>query len=383
MASISKREVGGKPRYDVNCREPDGRRRRKTFLKRADAERFSTKIEHDKNAGAYVDPDGGKVTFECYGGQWLAAQTLDVTSRESVASYLRLHVYPVLGNKQLRSIKPSTVQAWLKGLTMSGTYQRMILSTVSSIFNAAVDDELVTKNPCRAGSVRTPTKQVRKVVPWSVERVGQVHDALPGRYRVVATLAAGLGLRQGEVFGLAVEDIDFLRGTVKVRRQVRLFSSGGQAFRLPKGRKDREIPLPTSVRDEIAAHLAAYPARAVTLPWETTEGRPVTVGLVLTTPEGDALARNDFNRRVWGPALEKAGVPQTRADGCHALRHFFASVLLDAGESIKAVSDYLGHWDPGFTLRTYTHLMPNSTERTKRAVDDALGRYISATSTVL
>ena len=41
-----------------------------------------------------------------------------------------------------------------------------------------------------------------------------------------------------------------------------------------------------------------------------------------------------------------------------ALRHFYASVLLDAGESIKALSVYLGHSDPGFTLRTYTHLLP-------------------------
>ena len=258
----------------------------------------------------------------------------------------------------------------------------MIFGTVSSIFNAAVDDELVTNNPCRAGSVRTPKKQTRKVVPWPVERVGLVHDALPERY-LVATIAAGLGLRQGEAFGLAVEDVDFLRGTVKVRRQVRLLSTGGQAFRLPKGKRDREIPLPDSVCDEIAAHLAAYPAQAVTLPWETTEGNPVTVALVVTTPEGNALKRNDYNRRVWRPAVKEAAVEQSRDDGCQALRHFFASVLLDAGESIKAVSDYLGQSDPGFTLRTYTHLMPNSTERTKRAVDDAVGRYIGATAKVL
>ena len=53
----------------------------------------------------------------------------------------------------------------------------------------------------------------------------------------------------------------------------------------------------------------------------------------------------------------------------HALRHHYASVLLDAGESIKAVSEYLGHADAGFTLRTYTHLMPASDERTRKAVD--------------
>jgi integrase len=61
----------------------------------------------------------------------------------------------------------------------------------------------------------------------------------------------------------------------------------------------------------------------------------------------------------------------------HALRHWYASVLLDAGESIRAVSEYLGHSDPGFTLRTYTHLMPSSTERTRAAVDAAFaaGRH--------
>lgn len=55
----------------------------------------------------------------------------------------------------------------------------------------------------------------------------------------------------------------------------------------------------------------------------------------------------------------------------HALRHAYASVLLDAGESIKALSVYLGHSDPGFTLRTYTHLLPTSETRTRDAIDAA------------
>lgn len=63
-----------------------------------------------------------------------------------------------------------------------------------------------------------------------------------------------------------------------------------------------------------------------------------------TTPER-------FARRL-------ADLPKVRDNGTHALRHFYASVLLDAGESIKALSEYLGHHDPAFTLRTYTHLMP-------------------------
>jgi integrase len=57
-----------------------------------------------------------------------------------------------------------------------------------------------------------------------------------------------------------------------------------------------------------------------------------------------------------------------REHGMHALRHFYASVLLDAGENIKALSLYLGHSDPGFTLRVYTHLMPSSETRTRKAI---------------
>lgn len=56
----------------------------------------------------------------------------------------------------------------------------------------------------------------------------------------------------------------------------------------------------------------------------------------------------------------------------HALRHFYASVLIDAGESVRAVADYLGHADPGFTLRVYAHLFPASEDRARSALDRAL-----------
>lgn len=68
--------------------------------------------------------------------------------------------------------------------------------------------------------------------------------------------------------------------------------------------------------------------------------------------------------------VPKRGQPyaESRENGMHALRHFYASVLLDAGENIKALAEYLGHSDPGLTLRVYAHLMPSSQERTRKAV---------------
>lgn len=153
-------------------------------------------------------------------------------------------------------------------------------------------------------------------------------------------------------------------------------------FALPKGGKVRDVPLPPKVLQAILAHLEARPARGVTLPWADVDGKPTTVTLVFTGRETKAVNRNYFNPNVWKPALAKAGVIETpdegelyaesRSEGMHALRHHYASVLLDAGENIRALAEYLGHADPGFTLRIYTHLMPASEERTKKAVDRAL-----------
>lgn len=379
MASISKREVGGKPRYDVNYREPDGRRRRKTFLKRADAEGFAAGVETDKRRGAYLDPDAGRITFKGYAEDWLTNQTTEPTTRERIEGRLRVHVYPVLGSKMLAQIKPSTIQSWLAGLSGAASTRRVALATVSTILAAAVDDERIAKNPCKAGSVSTPKREPRKVVPWPVGRVAAVSEELPARYQIAVVLGVGLGLRQGEVFGLSPDDVDFLRGTVEVRRQVRQVKSR-LVFSPPKGGKVRRVPLPTSVRDQLAAYLAERPAVEVVLPWGDLDGALTTVPLVMSGAHGGALNRNHVNHYVWKPALTRAGVETSRENGMHALRHHYASVLLDAGESIKAVSEYLGHADAGFTLRTYTHLMPASDERTRNAVDAAFACYMAATS---
>jgi integrase len=64
-----------------------------------------------------------------------------------------------------------------------------------------------------------------------------------------------------------------------------------------------------------------------------------------------------------------SGGPPARP--CWAARAACEAGRLDAGESIKALSGYLGHSDPGFTLRAYTHLLPASEDRTRRAIDAA------------
>jgi integrase len=90
---------------------------------------------------------------------------------------------------------------------------------------------------------------------------------------------------------------------------------------------------------------------------------------VFTSRERAAVNRNYLNGYVWKPALRAAGVPPDRENGFHALRHHFASALLHNGVDIRALAAYLGHSDPGFTLRTYVHLMPDADDRMRQAVD--------------
>ncbi|MCL2090684.1 MAG: site-specific integrase [Micrococcales bacterium] len=384
MASIIRREVGGKPRYDVKYREPDGRQRKKTFTRRADADTFAATVEADKIRGSYIDPDAGKVTFAEYAEEWLSIQTSSPQNRALIARRLRLHVLPVLGRKQIGRIRPTTIQAWMSGLSGSSGTKRQILGHVSAILDAAVADERITKNPTKSKTVARPKQRKVKIKPWTTEQVGAVRAGLEEHYRIALDLGAGLGLRQGEIMGLSPGDVDFLRGWVTVRRQVISFK-GRRLYALPKHGVIRTVPLPSSLRGLLAAYLAAHPTNEVTLPWGDVDGDSKTFSLVLTNDRTHAAMWPEGLNVRWRRAVAAAGMlvgtrENQERNGMHALRHHYASVLLDAGENIRALADYLGHADPGFTLRVYAHLMPSSAERTRIAVDDAFVRYMAGPS---
>jgi integrase len=376
---IASAEHGQGKRWQARWRDDAGRQRKQNHERRADAERALATVKTDLARGVYLDPAAGKATLGEYAEAWCAAQTFDETTREAVALRLRLHVLPQIGGYRLGALRPSVVQSWTRALQqqLAPSYVRVVFANLSAILQAAVDDGAIGRNPCRAGSVKPPAPDRRTVVPWRAERVAAVAAALPDRYRAIVPAVAGLGLRQGECFGLAVDDVDFLRGVVHVRRQVRIVASR-LVFAPPKTGKTRDVPLPESVALRLAAHLEAWPAVAVTLPWREPAGRPETARLLFSTRERTALARTFFNRHVWKPALETAGVAATRDNGMHAARHYYASALLEDGVNIRALAEYLGHNDPGFTLRVYAHLMPSSEGKARAAVDRALGGALVA-----
>lgn len=361
-------------RYRARWTDPDGRERSRSFATKGLAERFLTEVEHSKNSGSYRDPDAGRLTLSKYAAQWLAAQGFDAVTREGVELRLRLHVLPALGDNRLDQLaaRPSVIQAWVVALPLAPSTARKVFTHLNSIMRAAQLDGLIGRNPC--SGLKLPAVPDRTVRPWTRTQATAVRAALYGRLRALVDAGVGLGLRQSELFGLAVDELDFLRRSVHVRQQVKLV--GGRAyFASPKGAKERTVPLASHTAEALAAHLAAYPAAEVTLPWWEPSNRvrhmkPHTAALLFATADGRPLHRAAFNSHVWRPAIKAAGLGA--GNGCHVMRHTYASTLIARGIDPRTVAGNLGHSDGGaLVLKTYSHVLPDADDRTRQALESA------------
>lgn len=370
-------------RWAARWRDQADRQRSRSFDRKVDAERFLDQVRADLARGEYIDPAAGKVTLRKQASEWLASQTTDPASQEATERRIRTQILPILGDLELRALRPSTIQAWLAGLgkTHSPSTIRVTLSTLSTILTAAVADDLIRKNPCRSRAVRPPSGTERQVTPWSVDRVHAVANSLPDRFAAVVYAGAGCGLRQGEIWGLALDAVDFLGRTVHVTRQVKRVG-GKPYFAPPKGGKERDVPLPESVGVLLSEHIRQHGTTKVTLPWLPT-GKPVTVTLLFTEANGLVVNRDRFARVCWKSALAGVGViperekgqryPPAREHGLHVLRHTYASALLADGVDVRTLSEFMGHADATVTLRVYTHMLPSGADRARKAVDRVLG----------
>jgi integrase len=223
----------------------------------------------------------------------------------------------------------------------------------------------VSASPCEG--TRLPKSDRRHVEPLPTDAVRELEAAIPPRFRAMVTLGAGTGLRQGEAFGLSVDRVDFLRRTLTVDRQLITLAGREPYLAPPKTQASvRVIPLPQVVVEALAGHLAAFPAG--------------DDGFVFTSVEGRPLRRQHFSARVWRPAV--AATPSIPAGTrFHDLRHYYASLLIRHGESVKTVQARLGHASAAETLDTYSHLWPDSDDRTREAVDDVLGHGSASVAT--
>jgi len=365
MASIAKTAAGT---YRARWRTPDGRTTAKTFAKRGDAERHLTIIEHSKLSGSYVDPAAGRITFAEYAEQWRAMQVHRPASAVAVEVTLRRHVVPRLGHRPMAQIRHSEVQSLIRECaeTLAPGTVRNVYVRVSAIFRAAVADRVIAVDPTAGVKLPPVHQSPLDILPTAT--VGQLVEDIDQRYRALIVLGAGCGLRISEALGLTVDRVDWPRRQVTIDRQLVGVDDGRPVFGPVKDRQNRPrtIPLPDAVLHELSAHLRQY--------------GPGPDGLLFTGRHGEPIRVNRFSE-VWRRAATPLGIPTGR--GFHLLRHYYASLLIAHGESVKVVQDRLGDRSATITLDTYAGLWPDSEDGTRVAVDTVLGAALGGPASIL
>lgn len=359
MAHVEKRANGRwRARYYV-----DGRERSKSFPRRVDAERFLATTQTDLLRGAYVDPKGGRVTVAEYAELWMAGRVdLRPSTRERYVSALRSTIVPTLGDRRLGGLQRSDIAAavrdWSKRWAPA-TVQTVVGGILVPMLRTAVDDGLIARNP--AERVPRPRVERRRVDPLDPAEVVALADSVPQQYRVAVWLAAGAGLREGEVLGLLLRRVDFMRRVVHVEEQLQTVGGVPQMVDLKRPASRRLVPLDDLVLDELARHLERFPA-------EQSD-------LVVRMRSGGPVKRSSYGA-AWRAAVKRAGLPV--GTHFHDLRHVYASTLIAAGVHPKVLQERLGHASITETMDTYGHLYPSGIEVGRGTVDAHYAEVLTA-----
>lgn len=323
MGNIARRPDG---KWRARYRDASGRERTKQFVRKVDAQRWLNENSQALVEGRYVDPKAGRITLQEYAQEWLSRQVHRPTTADQMAGVVRRYIDPHLGGMRLSTIQPANVQRWVKHLsgTLAPSTVGVAHRILSGILKSAVADRRIASNACTGTKLPKVTKP--KVQPITEDQLAAIVAHMPRRHQALVILAAGTGLRQGEIFGLTVDRVDLGRRTVLVNRQLINVNGREPFFGPPKSQASvRVVPLPSVVADAIRAHLQTYPSS----------------GFVFTNNAGAPLRRSAFWTE-WNRALEQAR---------------------------------LGHASASETLDTYSHLWPDNDERTRAAVDGVLRNF--------
>ncbi|MFD5472926.1 tyrosine-type recombinase/integrase [Streptomyces sp. NPDC127105] len=408
---VPSKDHGKGKRWQVRWRDAAGEQQKENFAKRSQADTRAATIEADLARGLYVDPAAGKESFRAVAERWRTSAVHRGGTSSRVERALRLHIYPTLGNRPIVSIRPSEVQAWVKDRSqvLAPSTLRVTFAYLVTVMHTAVRDRTIAVNPC--AGIKLPEVRRPEIVPLHKDAVRALIDAAPPRYRAMILLAAASGLRQGEVFGLEVDCIDFLRREVVVRQQLVTPDKDADAdeeetpepyLGEPKTHESyRTVPLVGLAVDALAVHLQQYPAAAVDIEDRTDPRKPRRrkAHMLFSNDRNEVIKRASWSH-VWARMEERANealskeyaeayaawvqrgrpkgqepAPVRVPDGAsmHDLRHFYASALIKNRESVKTVQRRLGHSKPSITLDIYTHLWPDDEDTTRAAVEVVLG----------
>jgi integrase len=375
VASVDKRPNG---QYRARWREfPGGPQKTRQFARKVDAERFLVEIQHRILSGSYTPPEAGRITVEAYSVEWRRRRTWAPATEDRIEREFRLHIIPKLGARPLASLRRAHIEEWVKALPLAPSSACMVYETLSNMLSAAVDDERIARNPAKGAKL--PEAHEVPFVPLEVDEVREIAHAAPDHIRAAVVVDAGTGLRQGELFGLTIDRVDFMRREMRIDRQLWTPKAGPAFLKALKSKNSyRTIALSSIVLDALSAHIATYGPGRDGLVFHY-EGRPIVraqaaTHMRRTTKRADAAAeKRAAGARAAGVKSDDLSV-RTPLVGhtWHDLRHHHASVLLSEGVSPALVAERLGH-DLKTLLTTYAHVIRKDEDRVRAIVDATLG----------
>ena len=295
-------------------------------------------------ASQHTAHESGMAVGEYLSG-WLDRQAqLRESTRVSYRGHIESYLVPLLGDRPLTGLDVRDVQALHAGLSAAGVstaLARRVHATLSSALTTAVDEGLIGHNP--AARMRLPRADRYQAGVWSAGQAARFlahtrSDDLAALWR----LGLVCGLRRGELLGLRWRDIDFAAGTLTVR-STRVAVGAQVVEGPPKTARSRRV-LPV---DRLTEH-ALYTRRKTQAALAAEQGR-LPSGYVFTDAHGAPLSPGWVSRR-FADLVAAAGLPTIRL---HDLRHTSATLGLAAGESLKQVSQRLGHSSIVVTADTY------------------------------
>lgn len=313
-------------------------------------------IAVEVNRGTYTMPS--KMTVKDWLTIWTKEYMEDV--KESTAflytRYVDKYIVPKLGAIKLEALTTPAVQAFYNGLIhpkegitpLSAKTVKNIHGALHKALQQAVLVGYLRTNPVDACK---PPRVVRKEMhPLEEDQVSTFLAAIQGHpHEYLYKIVLFTGLREGEVLGLTWDCVDFERGSLLIKQQLRREQKkGGQYyFSSPKNGKSRTLTLAPSVLQLFRLQKLrqnGFRAEAGEL-WEDRN-------LVFSNQIGGYLSYRtvyDCFKRV----VAKIGTPTTRF---HDLRHTYATMAIRAGDDIKTVQENLGHATAAFTLDIYGHV---------------------------
>lgn len=300
-----------------------------TFRTKTEAAEWLVDKEAEIRAATWIDPEAGKVTLSSYAATWVAERPkMRPSTRKRSSDLVRLHIAPYLGSKAIGDVRPAHIRTWHKQLMDNGVGAATVARTyqlLKSIFNTAVDDDSIRRNPCRIDGAAVYVPKERPVL--AITEVFTIADSVPGRYRAMILLGTFAGLRWGELVGLKRKCLDLGECTVRVESTV--VELNGSKLLLDQPPKSdagrRVVAFPAYLRPMLDDHLKRY----------TGEGAD---SYVFTSPKGTVLRRSNF-RPVWVKATANAGLAGVRV---HDLLHTGATIAAQTGATLRELMNRIG-----------------------------------------